>query len=93
MVKNNNKINRRGRGLTEQADVNLLQRVNAAELVELVVDLVENQSLVVVGREVPHNVVHCRADGDTHNTSISLCCSQMFPGVAAELLLPAAGMR
>ena len=45
--------------LTKQADVDLLQRVDAAELVELVVDLVEDQGLVVVRREVPHNVKHC----------------------------------
>lgn len=46
--------------LTKQADVNLLQRVNAAELVELMVNLVEYQSFVVVCREVLHNVEHCR---------------------------------
>ena len=46
--------------LTKQADVNLLQRVNAAELVELMVNLVEYQSFVVVCSEVFHNVEHCR---------------------------------
>lgn len=62
--------------LTEQADVDLLQRVHAAELVELVVDLVEYQGLVVVGREVPHNVVHWMGgQGHTH--------TDVFPGVAA----------
>lgn len=48
--------------LTKQADVHLLQRVNAAELIELMVDLVEDQSFVVVRREVPHYVVHCRSE-------------------------------
>lgn len=47
--------------LTKQADIHLLQRVNAAELIELVVDLVEDQSFVVVRCEVPHYVVYCRA--------------------------------
>lgn len=44
---------------TEQADVNLLKRVHAAELVQLMVHFVEYQSLVVVHRVVPHNVIHC----------------------------------
>lgn len=34
--------------------------MNAAKLVELMVDLVEYQSLVVVCCEVPHYVVYCR---------------------------------
>lgn len=46
--------------LTEQADVHLLQGVDAAELVELVVNLVEYQGLVVVGGEVLHYVVNWR---------------------------------
>lgn len=45
--------------LTKQADVHLLQGVDAAELVQLVVNLVEYQSFVIVCGEVPHNVVHC----------------------------------
>lgn len=46
--------------LTKQADVDLLQRVDAAELVELVVHLVEYQGFIVICCEVPHYVVHCR---------------------------------
>lgn len=46
--------------LTKQADVDLLQRVNAAELVEFVVNFVEYQGFVIVCSEVPHYVIHCR---------------------------------
>ena len=60
-----------GDALTKQADVDLLQRVDAAELVELVVDLVEDQRLVVVGREVPHDVEHCRGNNTTHGEGIT----------------------
>lgn len=56
--------------LTKQTDVDLLQRVNAAELVELVVNLVEDQGLVVVRREVLHYVKHCRAGQRKNNTNI-----------------------
>lgn len=35
--------------LTEELDVDLLKRVDTAELVQLVVDLVEDECLVVVG--------------------------------------------
>lgn len=44
--------------LTKQLDVNLLQRVDTAELVQLVVDLVEDESLVIVSCVVLHDVVH-----------------------------------
>lgn len=44
--------------LTKELDVHLLQRVHAAELVQLVVDLVEDESLVVVSRVVLDDVVH-----------------------------------
>lgn len=44
--------------LTEELDVHLLQRVHTAELVQLVVDLVEDESLVVVSRVVLDDVVH-----------------------------------
>lgn len=52
--------------LTKQLDVNLLQRVHTAELVQLVVDLVEDESLVIVGRVVLDDVVHWerREQGD-----------------------------
>lgn len=55
----NRKIRNWPVSLTKQADIHLLQRVDAAELVELVVNLVEDQSFVVVCGEVPHYVVHC----------------------------------
>lgn len=44
-------------GLTEELDVDLLEGVAAAELVELMVDLVKDESLVVICGEVPHNVI------------------------------------
>ena len=44
--------------LTKEIDVDLLQVVHRAELIELVVYLVEDERLVVVGREVLHNFVH-----------------------------------
>lgn len=46
------------RDLTKELYVDLLKRVHAAELVQLVVDLVEDEGLVVVGRVVLHYVVH-----------------------------------
>lgn len=48
--------------LTEQADVDLLQGVDAAELVELVVHFIKNQSFVIVCSEVSHYVVHWREE-------------------------------
>ena len=48
--------------LTEQVDVDFLQVVHAAELVQLVVDLVVDQSLVVISREILHHLVHCKND-------------------------------
>lgn len=45
------------RQLTEQLDIDLLQRVDAAELVQLVVDLVEDQSFVIVSCVVLHDVI------------------------------------
>ena len=44
--------------LTEQVDVDLLQTVDATELVEFVVNLVVDESAVVLGRVVLHDVVH-----------------------------------
>jgi len=43
--------------LVEEIDVDFLQTVDGTELVELVVDLIEDQRLVVVGRVVVHDVV------------------------------------
>lgn len=56
--------------LTKQLNVDLLQRVHAAELVELVVDLVEDEGFVVVGRVVLHDVIHCdRRSGSARATN------------------------
>lgn len=44
--------------LTEELDVDLLKRVDTAELVQLVVDLVEDERLVVVGSVVLHYIIH-----------------------------------
>lgn len=44
---------------TEQADVNLLKCVHTAELVQLMVHFVEDQSLVIVHCVVPYNGIHC----------------------------------
>ena len=43
---------------TKEVDVDLLQVVNTAELVELVMNLVVDERFVVVGRVVAHDVVH-----------------------------------
>lgn len=44
--------------LTKQADVDLLERVNTAELIEFMVNLIKYQGFVIVSSEVPHYVVH-----------------------------------
>lgn len=59
-IKSENTASLQPTTLTKQADVDLLQRVDAAELVELVVNLVEYQGFIVICCEVPHYVVHCR---------------------------------
>lgn len=48
------------RQLTKQLDVNLLERVDAAELVKLMVNLVEDKSFVIVSSVVLHYVVYCK---------------------------------
>lgn len=57
--------------LTEQADVDLLQGVDAAELVELVVNLVEDQSFVVICGEVLHDVVNCGGENEVNVERLS----------------------
>ena len=44
--------------LTKQLDVDLLQRVDTAELVQLMVNLVEDESFVIVGGVVLHYVIY-----------------------------------
>lgn len=58
--------------LTEELDVDLLKRVDTAELVQLVVDLVEDECLVVVGCVVLHYVIHCR-EGDVQSEEGGTC--------------------
>lgn len=48
----------RGGFLTKELNVDLLKRVDTAELVQLVVDLVEDERLVVVGCVVLHDIIH-----------------------------------
>ena len=43
---------------TKEVDVDLLQVVNTAELVQLVMNLVVDECFVVVSRVVTHDVVH-----------------------------------
>lgn len=45
-------------GLTKQFNVDLLKRVNAAELVQLMVNLVEDECFVIVCGVVLHYVIH-----------------------------------
>ena len=52
------KLETRASHLVKEVDVDFLEAVDGAELVELVVDLVEDQRLVVVGGVVAHDVVH-----------------------------------
>lgn len=43
--------------LTKELNVHFLEGVGTAELVELMVDLIKDEGLVIIGSEVPHNVV------------------------------------
>lgn len=45
--------------LTKQLDVDLLQRVNAAELIQFMVNLVENEGFIIICSVVPDYVHHC----------------------------------
>lgn len=56
----------RGGFLTKELNVDLLKRVDTAELVQLVVDLVEDERLVVVGCVVLHDIIHWE-EGETQN--------------------------
>lgn len=46
-------------GLTKQLDVDLLQRVHAAELIQFMVNLVENKGLIIISSVVPDYIHHC----------------------------------
>lgn len=45
--------------LTKQLDVDLLQRVHAAELIQFMVNLVENKGLIIISSVVPDYIHHC----------------------------------
>lgn len=45
--------------LTKQLDIDFLKCVNAAELVKLMMDLVEDEGLVIVCSIVLHYIIHC----------------------------------
>lgn len=53
--------------LIKELNVDLLKRVDTAELVQLVVDLVEDERLVVVGCVVLHDIIHCMWDQEVHH--------------------------
>lgn len=55
--------------LTEQLNVDLLQRVDTAELVQLMVNLVEDESLVIVSGVVLHYVIHYKRRRETRGAS------------------------
>lgn len=71
--------------LTEELDVDLLKRVDTAELVQLVVDLVEDECLVVVGCVVLHYVIHCR-EGEVQSEEGGTCHAQTHGLSLPEML-------
>lgn len=44
--------------LTKELNVHLLQGMDAAKLVEFMVDLIEDERLVIIGSKIPHNVIN-----------------------------------
>lgn len=44
--------------LTKQFNVDFLERVDTAELVQLMMNLIEDEGLVVVCREVLHDIIY-----------------------------------
>ncbi len=55
--------------LTEQVDVDLLETVHTAKLVELVVNLVEYECFVVVCREVSHDFMNLNGISESNKVS------------------------
>ena len=53
--------------LVKEIDVDFLKAMNRAELVKLVMDRVEDEGLVVVGRVVAHDVMDCIGREEIHN--------------------------
>lgn len=56
------------RQLTKQLNVDLLERVDTAELVKLMVNLVEDESFVVVSSVVLHYVINCKGSATDINS-------------------------
>jgi len=54
---------------TKEVDIDLLEVVYAAELVEFVMNLVVDQRLVVVGRVVTHDVIDWPATAHEHHNN------------------------
>ncbi len=52
---------------TKKVNVDFLETVNAAKLIDLVMDFIEYQGFVVVGREVADNVMYCICSQYIHN--------------------------
>lgn len=46
------------KSLTEQLNIDFLKRVDTAELIEFMVNLVEDEGFVIVCSEVLHYIVH-----------------------------------
>lgn len=44
--------------LTKELNVHLLQGMDAAKLVEFMMDLIEDECLVIIGSIIPHNVIN-----------------------------------
>lgn len=63
---------------TKQLNVDLLQCVYTAELVEFMVNLVENQSFVIISSVVPHYVYHCKK---RKKKSSNYCNSKQVAGL------------
>lgn len=55
--------------LTKQLDVDLLQRVNAAELIQFMVDLVENEGFIIICSVVPDCIHHCNKNSSYSSSS------------------------
>lgn len=44
--------------LTKEVNVHLLQGMDAAKLVEFMMDLIEDECLVIIGSIIPHSVIN-----------------------------------
>lgn len=74
--------------LTEQLNVDLLQRVDTAELVQLMVNLVEDESFVIVRGVVLHYVIDYKRRRETRGVScvgLSACSEKLIAQSQREL--------